>query len=81
MVYVTIFFFLLGNLRISTKWGTKWFMLQYFFLLGNLRISTKWADNCVKYVPALMKSVCDLIRNKFNENWLDRQKMGFLRDT
>ena len=52
-------------------------MLQYLFLLGNLKISTKWADNCVKYVPALMKSVYELIRNivghLFNKNWLDNK--------
>ena len=55
--------------------------IALYFVSESFTISTKWADNCVKYVPALMKSVYDLIRNKFNENWLDRQKMGFLRNT
>ena len=67
--------------------GIKCCMLQYLCLLGNLKISTKWADNCVKYVPALMKSVMnsseklsDIISIKTGY-WLDRQKMGFLRNT
>ena len=48
-------------------------MLLYLFLLGNLKISTKWADNYVKYVPALMKSVYELIRKIVNKKWLDNK--------